>query len=321
MNAQPIALRLGISPNLAHAPGLIAMERGFLAARLRLETGLDVRTYNADQEAAEAILAGEIDVSYLGSGGAILAFARSNGKALRVIAGSAIGGAAFIVGADSGIQKATDLVGKRLATPQIGDTQDVALRTYLRINGLRAKEQGGTVDVLPIGNPNVLKLLQRGEIQGAWAPEPWATRLVQEGGGRILLEETALWTVSDLPAAVLVVRTDFWAKYPQTVQAVLEAHLDALVWAGANPADARTTVGEAIFKWSGATLNQATIESAWNRVRLTYEPGAGTFVRLSDDMFQLGYLKARVPNLSEIFLLGPLNERLLARRLPTVSAK
>ncbi len=172
-----VNLRLGYFPNITHSQPLVGLAKGAFdktGPNVKLET----KTFNAGPSAIEALFAGAIDAAYIGPNPAINGYVKSSGKALRIVAGATSGGAFFIVRPDRGIQKAADLAGKKIATPQLGNTQDVALRGYLLANGLNSREKGGAVNVIPTSNPDIMTLFQKGEIDGAWVPEPWATRLI-----------------------------------------------------------------------------------------------------------------------------------------------
>lgn len=188
---------------------------------------------------------------------------RSQGQALRIVAGATSGGALFIVRPDSGIERPADLAGKRIATPQLGNTQDVALRAYLLANGLAPKENGGNVEVVPAANPDILTLFQKRESDGAWVPEPWASRLVLEAGGHVFLDERSLWPGGDFVTTHLIVRTEFLRKHPEVVRQLLEAHVETTLWLAANSEEAQRLVREAIRQSTGATLSAEVVAAAW----------------------------------------------------------
>jgi NitT/TauT family transport system substrate-binding protein len=181
-------LRLGYFPNVTHAQALVGVADGTFARALggKLET----RTFNAGPAAMEALLAGDLDASYVGPGPAVIAYLRSKGEGLRVVAGAVSGGAVLVVRDARG---PADLAGKRVASPQLGNTQDVALRTWLRANGLGTDGGPRGVEVTPLANTEIRSMFERGELAGAWVPEPWGARLVHDAGGRILVDERSLW--------------------------------------------------------------------------------------------------------------------------------
>lgn len=316
--AAPTVVRLGYFPNITHAQAVIGVERGLFAERLGPDTKLETKLFNAGPSVIEAIFANELDISYIGPNPAINGYTRSQGKALRVVAGSVSGGAQFVVRADAGIIKASDLAGKRIATPQLGNTQDVALRAYLQANGLNSKERGGNVEVLPVANPDIFLLFQTGDIHGAWVPEPWATRLVLDAGGKVFLDERTLWPNGDFVTTQVIVRREFLHQYPSTVKKILEAHLDATVWANKNLAEARSVVNDGIKKATSAALPKEVIDTAWGNMRLTYDPFSASLFKSASDAFKLGFLGAREPDLRGIYDLTLLNDLLKQRGLEQV---
>src|SRR6266702_8620999 len=177
----PITVNLGYFPNLTHAVALVGVERGTFQNALGPNVKLVTKTFNAGPALIEALFAGDIDIGYVGPSPAINGYVKSHGEALRIIAGAASGGAEFIVRPGANIKSPSDLNGKKLATPQLGGTQDVSLRYYLQQHGLKPADKGGTVQIVPTDNPNILTLFKQARIDGAWVPEPWATRLIVEG--------------------------------------------------------------------------------------------------------------------------------------------
>lgn len=274
--------------------------------------------FNAGPSAIEALFAGEVDATYIGPNPAINGYIRSGDKALRVVAGAASGGALFVVRPDRGIERPRDLAGKRLATPQLGNTQDVALRAYLLANGLAPREMGGNVTIVPAQNPDILTLFRRGDIDGAWVPEPWATRLVKEAGGRIFLDERDLWPGGDFATAVLVVRTEFLDKHPQVVEALLRAHVEATQWIQDHPDEAKQVVNEGIRQATGVALPGDVLDAAWEHLRFTYDPIPSSLRKAAADAHRLGFLEDE-PDLRGMFALDTLNRVLRENGLPQVS--
>src|SRR5689334_12694618 len=188
-----ITVHLGYFPNITHAVALVGVARGTFQQALGSNVKLDTKTFNAGPAEIEALFAGDIDIGYVGPNPAINGYVKSKGAALRIIAGASSGGALFIVRPGANIHSAKDLNGKKLATPQLGGTQDVSLRHYLQQNGLKTVDKGGTVQIVPTDNANILTAFKQGSIDGAWVPEPWATRLIVEDKGQVLVDERTLW--------------------------------------------------------------------------------------------------------------------------------
>lgn len=314
-----VKLRLGYFPNVTHSQALVGLARGTFSDALGPNVTLETKTFNAGPSAIEALFAGEIDATYIGPNPAINGYVRSSGKALRIVAGATSGGALFIVRPDSDIQKPEDLAGKRIASPQVGNTQDVALRAYLLDNGLAAREQGGNVNVIPIQNPDILTLFRKGDIDGAWVPEPWATRLVREAGGRVFLDERELWPNGDFVTTQLIVRTQFLEEHPDVVERLLRGHVEVTRWINDNPDQAKQLVNEGIREVTGAALPKEVLDAAWENIRITYDPIASSLRESAADAFELGFLGDDEPDLSGIYDLNPLNTVLQGLNLPKVS--
>jgi len=311
------SVRVGYFPNITHSQALIGVGRGDFTQALGPSFGLEPTVFNAGPSVIEAIFAGQIDLAYIGPNPAINGYVKSKGEALRVIAGATSGGAAFIVRPESGIKTAADLGGKRIATPQLGNTQDVALRAYLVANGLRTTEQGGTVQVIPTQNPEILDLFRRGDIDGAWVPEPWATRLLVEADGELFLDERSLWPNGDFATALVIARKPFLDEHPDVVVTWLETHVALTLWAQANPEEAKRRANEQIELITTKALPQAVLDGAWSRQRLTYDPIASSVLQSAEAAYVAGFLEEE-PDISSLFDLGPLNQVLVEQGLPAV---
>jgi NitT/TauT family transport system substrate-binding protein len=314
-----VTLKLGYFPNITHSQAIVGLARGTFADKLGPNVKIETKTFNAGPSAIEALFAGEIDATYIGPNPAINGYVKSEGTALRIVAGATSGGALLVVRSDSGIEKPADFAGKKIASPQLGNTQDVALRAYLLANGLAPKENGGNVSVTPVANPDILTLFQKGEIDGAWVPEPWATRLVKEAGGRVFLDERDLWPNGDFVTAHLIVRTEFLQQHPDVVENLLRAHVEVTQWINANPEEAKRVVNEGIKEVTGAALPDEVVAAAWQNLRITYDPIASSLRKSAADAFSLGFLGDQEPDLSGIYDLDLLNKVLKETGLPTVS--
>ncbi len=310
-------VRLGYFPNLTHAQALIGVARGDFEgalAPLRLRT----HVFNAGPQAMEALFAGELDLAYVGSGPAINAYARSRGQALRVIAGAAGGGAALVVRAASGISAAGQMGGRRLATPQLGNTQDIMLRAYLKEIGLAPHDQGGSVQVMPMANPDILSLMRRGEIDGAWVPEPWVTRLLREADGRVLIDERDLWPQRRFTTAVVVVSQAFLGRHPDLVKKFLQAHVDLTLWIRDNPQEAQRQVNAQLGKLLGKPLPEEVLTEAFSRLEVTYDPIQDSLQRSAGRALELGFLGRQRPNLEGLVDPCLLDDVLAERSLETI---
>jgi NitT/TauT family transport system substrate-binding protein len=309
-------LRLGYFPNITHATALVGVESGLFNEALGSDVTFEVSSFNAGGAASEALLNGAIDATYIGPNPAINAFAQSGGAAIRIIAGATSGGAYLVVKPD--IASVADLRGKKLATPQLGNTQDVALRTWLADNGLATNKQGGgDVSILPQENFQTLETFTTGQVDGAWVPEPWATRLVQEGGGKVLLDEKTLWPEGKYVTTHLIVRTDYLEAHPDIIRALLAGHIAANDLMNSDPAKAQELTNQGIEKITGKTIAEEVITSAWPNLTFTVDPIASSLKRSAEHATKVGLLDP--VDLTGIYDLDLLNELLSLAGKPTVS--
>jgi NitT/TauT family transport system substrate-binding protein len=300
-------LRLGYFANVTHATAVFGVERGLFEAALGADVELRTFTFNAGPSAIEALLSGALDASYIGPNPAINAYVKSKGQALRVIAGATSGGAFLVV--DPSIETAQQLRGKRIATPQLGNTQDVALRAWLRAQGLRVELTGASdVQVVPQENAQTLEQFRGKHIQGAWVPEPWATRLLLEGGGKVLVDERDLWPDGRYVTTHLIVTTEYLREQPAAVRALLRGHLRAQQALLDDPAQGRDVVNAGIARITGKRIAAETIEGAWRNLLFTHDPIADSLVKSGRDAESIGLLELRGMDLYGIYELGPLNE-------------
>jgi NitT/TauT family transport system substrate-binding protein len=316
---EKFTMRVGYFPNITHSQALIGMARGDFQKALGSDVTLTTTVFNAGPSVIEALFAGQIDLSYIGPNPAINGYTQSEGKALRVVAGATSGGAALVVRPAANIKSAADLAGKKLATPQLGNTQDVALRGYLAEHGLKTKELGGDVEIIPTDNAQILDLFRLGKIDGAWVPEPWASRLVVDGGGTVFIDERDLWTETggEFTTAVIIVDTKFLAAHPDAVKAWLRAHVEITQWELENPGDAQTLMNAQIEKLTGKKLSSEVLVMAWSRMKPTWDPITASITKSALSAFEAGFLKAK-PNLDGLPDLTVLNQVLKEKGLPPV---
>jgi NitT/TauT family transport system substrate-binding protein len=285
-----VDLRLGYFPNLTHATALVGVANGIFAKDLGPNVTLQTKTFNAGPAAVEALFANSLDITYVGPNPAINAFQKSNGQAVRLIAGATSGGAGLVV--KPSINGAADLKGKKLASPQLGNTQDVALRTWLKNNGLNTTpEGGGDVQILPQDNSQTLDTFKSGQIDGGWVPEPWTTRLVQDGKGKLLVDEATLWPGGKFLTTTVIVRTAFLKDHPDVVRNFLKGHVEATDYVNQHPAEAQQAANQAITQLSGKGLSSAVITAAWKNLTFTWDPLASTLRKEADDAKAVGLLQ------------------------------
>jgi NitT/TauT family transport system substrate-binding protein len=306
-------IKVGYFPNITHSQALVGLARGEFQKALGKNVSIETKVFNAGPSEIEALFANEIDIGYIGPNPAINGYIKSQGVALRVIAGATSGGAAFVVRNDSNINEAKDLAGKKIASPQLGNTQDVALRFYLQEKGFKLKEKGGNVEVIPIENPDILTLFQKKELDGAWVPEPWASRLVKQGNGRIFVDERTLWPNSDFVTANIIVSLKFLKENPDLVKKWLKGHVETTIWINKNKPNAQLILNEEIKKITGKSLPEDVLSDAFARLTVTWDPIKDSLFKSADNAFELGFIKNK--DLKEIYHLKPLNNVLKEKKL------
>jgi NitT/TauT family transport system substrate-binding protein len=312
-----VDLRLGYYANLTHAPALVGVQRGLFTQSLGSNVTLTTSIFNAGPDAVTALLSNSIDASYVGPNPAVNAFVQSHGQAVRVVSGATSGGASLVV--KPSVNSPADLKGKTLASPQLGNTQDVALRYWLQTKGLKTTpEGGGDVAIHPQDNAQTLQTFRAGQIDGAWVPEPWATRLVSQGGGKVLVDERDLWKSGRFATTLLVVRTDFLRQHPATVRRLVEGQVAADELINTQTADAQKAANDQLGQLTGGKkLTDQELTSSWAHMTFTDDPVASSLQDSANHAHQLGLL-SRV-ELKGLFDLSILNEVLKAKGRPAVT--
>ncbi|MEV0586625.1 ABC transporter substrate-binding protein [Nonomuraea sp. NPDC050310] len=309
-------VRLGYFPNITHSTALVGVEKGFYAKHL----GVPVKTstFNAGPAAIEAIFSGAIDATYIGPNPAINAWAKSKGEAIRIVAGSASGGVYLVTKPE--INGVADLKGKKIATPQLGNTQDVALRYWLKQNGLNTDTKGGgDVHIVPQENSQTLQTFATGDIDGAWVPEPFASRLVLESKGKILLDERELWPDKQFVITHLIVRQAWAEQNPDLLKKLIQAHVESTTFINADPKAAAQTVNAAIEKLTQKPLKPEVLDSAFKNITFTNDPIASSLTGSAEHAVQVGLLEP--VDLTGIYDLKLLNEILTAQGQQSIADK
>lgn len=313
---QSLTLRLGYFPNLTHAPALAGIKKGYFASALGSKVTIETHTFNAGGDAVTAILSSSIDVTFAGPSPTTNAFVQSHGQAVRVIAGSTSGGALLVV--KPSIASVHDLKGKKIADPQLGATQDVALRWFLKSNGYATDATGGgDVSILPQDNAQTLTAFKQGQIDGAWVPEPWASRLVVEGNGKVLVDERDLWPQGKFVTTNLVVRTDFLQAHPKRIKALLEGLYQSVAYLNTNPAEAQALTNDAVSEITGKKLASGVVAAAWPHMTFTLDPLATTLKASADHAHGAGLLPS--VELKSLYDLSLLNQVLAAHNEAAVA--
>jgi NitT/TauT family transport system substrate-binding protein len=311
----PLTLRLGYFPNLTHASALVGVKKGFFASALGSGVTIETHTFNAGGDAVTAILSGSIDATFVGPNPTTNAFVQSHGEAVRVVSGATSGGALLVV--KPSITSPAQLKGKKIADPQLGGTQDVALRWYLKGQGFKTDTAGGgDVNVLPEDNSQSLTAFRQGQVDGAWVPEPWASRLVVEGGGKVLVDERDLWPGGQFATTNLIVSRQFLDAHPKRVKALLEGLYQATQYINSNPAQAQTVTNDAVGEITGKKLATGVVSAAWPHLTFTLDPLATTLKASADHAHSLGLLPS--VNVNGLYDLTLLNQVLAAHGQPAV---
>jgi NitT/TauT family transport system substrate-binding protein len=313
-------LRIGYFPNINHAQAVIGLGRGDFQKALGDNVEVKTQIFNAGPSAMEALFANQIDVTYIGPNPAINGYVQSNGEALRIISGAASGGAVFVVRNDSGINSPQDLANKKFSSPQLGNTQDVALRKYLLDNGYETKENGGNVEVIPAKTADIVSLMIKNEIDGAWVPEPWGAKLIKEANAKVLVDERDLWPNGQFVTAHIIARTDYIEKNPDVIKKLLGAHIDMTSWINNNRNEALQIFNTELNKLMGQTIPEDELREGISRIELTYDPIKESLFKAANDAFDIGFLGKTRPNLSEIYDLEILNEVLKERSLEELTS-
>src|SRR5205809_3084799 len=301
-------IRVGAFPNITHAQPMIGKANGWFEKAMAPNVKIQWTSFNAGPSAIDALFAGAIDMTYVGPNPAITGYVRSQGEALRVVAGAASGGASLIVRNDSGIQKPEDFHGKKIASPQLGNTQDVALRAWLKAHGMKSQDKGGDVQVVPLANPDQLTLFLKKELDAAWAPEPWATRLIREVNGRLFLDERDLWPQGQFVTTHLIVSTKFLRDHPDVVKNWIRAHGEFTDWINAQQPEAKKLLNQQIQKETSKALAPAILDEAFGRLQVTYDPVRSSLLTSARSAYDAGFLGRQMPDLSNMYDLSLLNQ-------------
>jgi NitT/TauT family transport system substrate-binding protein len=318
-NGQSKTLRIGYFPNINHAQAVIGLGRGDFQTALGDNVEVTTQIFNAGPSAIEALFANQIDVAYIGPNPAINGYVQSNGEALRIISGAASGGAVFVVRNDSGINSSQDLANKKFSSPQLGNTQDVALRKYLLDNGYKTKENGGSIEVVPAKTADIVSLMIKKDIDGAWLPEPWGAKLIKEANAKVLVDERDLWPNGQFVTAHIIARTDYIERNPDIIKKMLEAHIDMTSWINDNTDEALQIFNAELNKLMGQTIPEDEFREGISRIELTYDPIKESLFKAANDAFDIGFLGKTRPDLSEIYDVKILNEVLKERELQEIT--
>ena len=321
--AEKAIVRAGHFPNITHAQAVIAhglsrQGRGWFEQRLGKDVEVRWFVYNAGPTAMEAIFAKSVDITYVGPNPAVNAHLKSRGEEIRIVAGACSGGAALVVNGDR-IKSDADFNGKRVATPQLGNTQDVAARAWLKSKTFRVTMTGGDVMVVPTANPDQLSLFQKGTMDAVWTVEPWVSRLVLEAKGIIYFDESSLWTETGgkYVTTHLVSSVKFLKERPELLKKWIAAHVELTEWINKNPDEAKKVFNTELKVEMTKGLSPQILDSAWKKLELTHDPISKSLFKSAEDAHRIGFIKQK-PDLSRIYDLKLLNEVLKEKQSPEI---
>jgi NitT/TauT family transport system substrate-binding protein len=308
-SSAPVTLRLGFLANITHASALVGLKEGFFDKSLGKNVTLKTSVFSSGTQETTALLAGQLDAAYVGPNPAINAWQKSGGKAIKIISGAASGGAALVV--KPSISSVSQLKGQKLATPSLGNTQDVALRYYLKSHGLTTTQTGGgDVPISPITpNSDAVLEFKSGQIAGGWEPAPYDIEM-QQDGGKVLVNEASLWPGGKFVTTNLVVAQSFLAAHPSVVTGLLKGQIEANNFIHQNTAAAETAANAELTALTGKGLKSAVLPLAFQQITFTNDPIASSLATDAKHAQAVGLLKP--VNLTGLYDLGPLNALLKA---------
>jgi len=292
-------IRVGHFPNITHAQGVIAhalsrQGKGWFEQRLGPGTKIEWFVYNAGPSTMEAVFANSIDLTYVGPGPALNAYTKSKGEEIRLIAGAANGGAGLVVQPDENLKVAADFRGKKIATPQLGNTQDISCRAWLTDGGLKITQLGGDAQVIPTQNPDQLGLFKAKRVDAVWTVEPWLTRLEQEASGKVIVEE------KEVATTILVSSVKFLNQQHELAKSFAQAHAELTDWITKNPEEAQRLIKAELLEETKSDMSTQLIDAAWKRIVFTAETPRAAVEKFMRNSVRAGFIKT-APDLSKLF--------------------
>ena len=294
-------IRVAFFPSIVHVVPIVGMETQTFADNFGGDLNIEIKVFDSGPQVIESIFSNSVDVAYVGPGPVINGFLKSDGKDLKILASAANGGASFIIQKNSGLESIENYSGKRVAAPQISNTQDVSLRHYLAENGLNPAEKGGDVFVLNISNPDIYTLFAKGDIDGAWVPEPWATMLVEELDGVRLFDENEIWPENKFSSVLLIGRSDYIEKNPEIIKSWIDANEKTVQWINKNPDESKNLYNKFMMGHMGKTLPEKIVQESFSKIMITSEPVENSIYTFAERANSLGYLGRDGYSLDGIF--------------------
>ena len=308
-------LRVAFFPSIGHTVPIVGLENEIFQERIGEQIKIDTKIFDSGPQVIESIFAGSIDIAYVGPGPIINAYLKSDGMDVKILSGAASGGASFIVQPNSGLDSIENFDGKRIASPQISNSQDVSLRYYLETNDLKPVEKGGTVFVLNISNPDIYTLFAKGDIDGAWISEPWATMLVEDLGGVRLFNEEKLWPNEQFASVLLIARTNYLENNPEVIRNWIKSHEETVSWINSNPDESKAIFSNFLKKYMGKSLPLKIIDESFSNLEITSNPIKNSVLTFAERADSLGYLGRTGYNLDGIFYQSDLNPNAMVKQL------
>lgn len=314
--SEKIIVKIAHFPNITHSQALVGRKEGQFEKALGDKVKIEWKEFNSGPEEIEAFLAGEVDLGYIGPGPAINGYVKSKGE-LQIIAGASDAGAIFISRKGLVIKDLKELSGKKIAVPQFGNTQDLTLRKVLQENNLRDTTKGGTVEIVQVKNPDIKTLLDKGDIDAAFVPEPWGSRLIKEVSANVILDYNQVMRNGKYTTAVVIVRKEFLNLHPELVEAFLKTHIELTEYINQNLDKEKNVVNNEIKLLTKKALNKEVLDAAFSRLIVTNDPEVASIKEFADLSCQLGFFKQN-PDLKDLYNLAPLNKILKEKGLAEV---
>lgn len=309
-------INLGFFPNITHSQALIGKADGVFQERLGNNVDLEWHQFNAGNEAIEALFSKNLDITYIGPGPAVNGFIRSDGD-LEIIAGATHSGAVLVVGKDENINSVAQLSGKKVAVPNYGNTQDITLRAALREAGLSDTNSGGDVEIVQAKNPDIKVLLERGDIDAAFVPEPWGARLEIEVGARILLDEKQTFRNGEYSSAIILARKDFVEKNPEIVEKIIQGHVDITDYILDNQEEAKLKISKELKAITQSEIPKEVLDGGFSRMTVSYDPLEDSIIEMAKISRENGFLEEEL-NAEGLFNLKALNRVLEKEGKPAI---
>jgi NitT/TauT family transport system substrate-binding protein len=311
-------LRLGFFPNITHGQALYGKGTGDFEKAIGVK--IKWTAFNAGPTAIESLFVDAIDATYIGPGPTVNGYIKSRGEEFVIVAGAATGGAGLVIRKDSGIKSDKDFNGKVIATPQLGNTQDIAARSWFLEKGYKFREKGGKLSIVPLTNPDQMTMFKKKQIDGAWTVEPWLSRLELEAGAQVFLEEKDIWPEGKYVTTHLVVSRAFLVNKPELVKKLIAAHVEVTKKLQSDKAAAAKILNKQLKEETGKALKDETISRALQRVEFTWDPVPASLYKGAESAHRIGYLR-KPPKLDGIYSLTLLNQVLKEQALPVIAAR